>query len=125
MDRASCTCARSTTGRDSVALTDARIEHPAWSPAGDRLSWTATGARGAVYVTPLDGRYVNVVSVRHAESAWNPDGKTIALADIPADDAIPSVGYNGDPDRTGDRDANLLASNERQAVDDRCADVAR
>ncbi len=97
-------------GRDSVALTDARIEHPAWSAAGDRLTWTATGARGAVYVTSLDGRYVNVVSARHAESAWNPDGKSIALADIPANDAIPSVGYNGDPDRTGDRDANLLAA---------------
>ena len=34
------------TGRDSVVLTDARIEHPAWSPGGDRLTWTATGARG-------------------------------------------------------------------------------
>jgi gamma-glutamyltranspeptidase/glutathione hydrolase len=96
--------------RDSIALTDARIEHPAWSPAGDRLSWTATGARGSVYVTSLDGKYVNVVSARHAESAWNPDGKTIALADIPANDAIPNVNYNGDPDRTGDRDANLLAA---------------
>lgn len=97
-------------GKDSVVLTDARIENPAWSPSGDRISWTATGNRGGVYVTPLDGRYVNVVSSHHAESAWNPDGKTIALADIPANDAIPPVGYNGDPDRTGDRDANLLAA---------------
>jgi gamma-glutamyltranspeptidase/glutathione hydrolase len=97
------------TGKDSVALTDPRIERPAWSPAGDRLSWTATGARGAVYVTPLDGRYVNLLSTRHAESAWSPDGKTITLADIPPD-AIAPVGYNGDPDRTGDREANLLAS---------------
>jgi gamma-glutamyltranspeptidase len=96
-------------GRDTVVLTDARIERPAWSPNGDRISWTASGARGAVYVTPIDGRYVNVVSVRHAESAWSPDGKTIALADIPPD-AISPVGYNGDPDRTGDRDANLLAA---------------
>ena len=64
------------TGRDSIVLTDARIEHPAWSPAGDRLSWTATGPRGSVYVTPLDGRYTNLLSARHAESAWSPDGKT-------------------------------------------------
>jgi len=96
-------------GRDTVVLTDARVEHPSWSPAGDRLSWTATGARGSVYVTPLDGRYVNLVSSHHAESAWNPDGKTIALTEISAD-AIQPVGYNGDPDRTGDREANLLAS---------------
>jgi gamma-glutamyltranspeptidase/glutathione hydrolase len=97
-------------GKDSVAVTDPRVEHPAWSPNGDRLSWTATGPRGPVYVSPLDGRYLNVVSTRHAESAWSPDGKTIALSDIPANDAIPAVGYNGDPDRTGDRDANLLAA---------------
>jgi gamma-glutamyltranspeptidase len=95
--------------RDTVVLTDPRIERPAWSPGGDRLTWTASGARGGVYVTPIDGRYTNVVSARHAESAWSPDGKAIALADIPAD-AIAPVGYNGDPDRTGDRDANLLAN---------------
>src|SRR5689334_753132 len=94
-------------GRDSVVITDPRIERPSWAPSGDRLSWTATGLRGSIYVTPLDGRYVNVLSTRHAESAWNPDGKTVALADLPAD-AIASVGYNGDPDRTGDREANLL-----------------
>lgn len=97
-------------GKDTVVLTDARVELPAWSPSGDRLSWTATGPRGAVYVTPLDGRYLNVVSTHHAESAWNPDGKTIALADIPATDAIPELSYNGDPDRVGDREANLLAT---------------
>src|SRR5262249_2942654 len=92
-------------GRDSVVLTDQRVERPSWAPSGDRISWTATGPRGSVYVTPLDGRYANVLSTRHAESAWNPDGKTVALADLGAD-AIPPVGYNGDPDRTGDREAN-------------------
>ncbi len=97
-------------GRDSTVLVDARIERPAWAPAGDRLSWTATGVRGSVYVTPLDGRYVNLLSSRHAESAWNPDGKTLALSDIPANEAIPPVAYNGDPDRTGDREANVLAT---------------
>jgi gamma-glutamyltranspeptidase len=95
-------------GADSVALTDPRIEHPAWAPSGDRLSWTAAGARGSVYVSPVDGRYTNLVSARHAESAWSPDGKTIALADLPPD-AIAPVSYNGDPDRV-DRDANLLAA---------------
>ena len=97
-------------GQDSTVLTDARLERPAWSPAGDRLTWTATGARGAVYVTPLDGRYTNVASARHAESAWSPDGKTITLVDLPPTEPIAPIGYNGDPDRTGDREANLLAS---------------
>jgi gamma-glutamyltranspeptidase len=95
--------------RDTVVLTDARLEHPSWAPGGDRISWTAAGARGGVYVSPLNGSYINVVSARHAESAWSPEDGTIALADIPANEAIPAVGYNGDPDRTGDRDANLLA----------------
>ena len=93
----------------TTVLSDARVEHPAWSPAGDRISWTESGARGAVYVSPLDGRYSNVVSTHRAESAWNPDGKTIVLAEIPADDGIAPVAYNGDPDRTSDREANLLA----------------
>ncbi|MEO7084679.1 MAG: gamma-glutamyltransferase [Gemmatimonadaceae bacterium] len=94
--------------RDTSILTDARIEYPAWSPVGDRISWTATGARGSVYVSPADGRYVNLLSARHAESAWSPDGKTVALTDIPPTEPILPVGYNGDPDRTGDREANLL-----------------
>src|SRR3569832_2228027 len=60
-------------------------------------------------MTPLNKHYVNVVSTHHAESAWSPDGKTIALTEI-SSDAIPPVSYNGDPDRTGDREANLLAA---------------
>ena len=92
-----------------TVLSDARLEHPAWSPGGDRITWTTSGARGAVYVSPLDGRYSNLVSAHHAESAWSPDGKTITLAEIPADEGIAPVAYNGDPDRTSDREANLLA----------------
>ena len=95
-------------GRDTTILTDPRIERPAWSPAGDRISWTATGSQGAVYVTAIDGHYVNFLSKRHAESAWNPDGKTLVLSDIP--ETVVAVGYNGDPDRTGERDANLLSA---------------
>ena len=93
-----------------TVLSDARLEHPAWSPAGDRITWTTSGPRGAVYISPTDGRYSNVVSAHHAESAWNPDGKTVMLAEIPADDGVAPLSYNGDPDRTGDREANLLAS---------------
>ena len=96
----------------TTVLSDPRIEHPAWSPRGDRITWTTGGPRSAVYVTPLDGRYSNLVSAYHAESAWSPDGKTVTLADIPASDGVAPVAYNGDPDRTGDREANLLAPAE-------------
>ncbi len=94
-------------GSDTVVFTDPRLEDPAWAPDGERLSWTADGPRGGVYVIPLDGRYVNLVSARHAESAWSPDGKRLALTDIPR---VANVSYNGDPDRTGDRESNLLAA---------------
>src|SRR5437868_3698119 len=107
---------------------------PAWTPDGAAIVFSSdragnfdlwrvrVGPNGAsgdaerVTDSPLregpptvDGHYVNLVSARHAESAWNPDGKTIALAEI-SSDAIPPVGYNGDPDRTDDREANLLGA---------------
>ena len=91
--------------QDTVVITDPRVEHPAWSPAGDRLLYTTAAGRAGVYVTSADGRYSNLVSTRRAESAWSPDGRSLALAEIPPEAA---VGYNGDPDRTGDREANLL-----------------
>lgn len=80
-------------GGDSTVLTDPRIARSASSQAENGISWTASGPRGCVYVSPLDGRYVNLVSKRHAESAWSPDGKTLVFADIGAADAIAPVGY--------------------------------
>jgi gamma-glutamyltranspeptidase len=94
-------------GRDTVVLSDPRLEHPAWSPTGDRLTYTTTTGRAGVYVSPLDGRYSNLVSTRRAESAWSPDGKSLALTEIPVEQQL---GYNGDPDRTGDREANTLTT---------------
>ncbi|AHG88327.1 gamma-glutamyltranspeptidase [Gemmatirosa kalamazoonensis] len=84
---------------DSTVLTGQPAERPAWAPAGDRLAFAGVsgGTRG-VFVTPLDGRYVNLVSARRAAPAWSPDGRTIALAPL-GDDA---PGYNGDPDRLRD-----------------------
>ena len=92
-------------GADTTVISASGIEHPAWSPNGDRLTYT-TGPRGGVYVVPLDGRYVNLVSARHATSAWNPDGSHLTLVELPDDD----VEYNGDPDRLGDREAHDLLS---------------
>ena len=45
--RESFTFAISTRARDSVVLTDARVEHPAWAPAGDRLELDRDRARAA------------------------------------------------------------------------------
>ncbi|HEU4994294.1 MAG TPA: gamma-glutamyltransferase [Gemmatimonadaceae bacterium] len=97
--------ASDTRGADSTVSTMTGAEHPAWSPAGDRLTFTVGGSRPGVYVTPTNGRYANLVVARHAESAWSPDGSRLALVDVPDND----VGYNGDPARVGDRDADLLA----------------
>jgi hypothetical protein len=91
-------------GRDSVALTDPR-QTPIGRGFGDRLAWTAT-ARGWVFVSPLE-RYINLVGARHSNRHGVPTADTRA-PDISPADAIPPVGYNGDPDRTGDRDANVL-----------------
>ena len=89
-------------GADSTIVTAGGIERPAWSPNGDRLTYTVGGARRGVFVVPTDGRYTNLVSARHAASAWSPDARRITLVELPDDD----VTYNGDPDRLGDRSAH-------------------
>jgi gamma-glutamyltranspeptidase len=91
---------------DSTVVATNGIEHPAWSPDGSRLTYTTSGVHPGVWVTPLDGRYSNLVSARHAASAWTPDGHQITLLDLPDED----VAYNGDPDRIGDREARDLLS---------------
>ncbi len=86
---------------DRVAIEDRDAEHPAWAPAGDRIAFSTRNGRAGVWVTTPDARYVNLVSAQRAEAAWSPDARTLALAELPP----PDVGYNGDPDRLGDRDA--------------------
>ena len=86
---------------DRVIVQDRDAEHPAWSPAGDRIAFASRNGRAGVWITTPDSGYVNLVSAQRAEPAWSPDGRTLALAELPG----PDVGYNGDPDRIGDRDA--------------------
>jgi hypothetical protein len=85
---------------DRVVVEDRDAEHPAWSPRGDRIAFATRNGRAGVWVTTPDARYVNFVSARRAEPAWSPDDRVMALAELPG----PDVGYNGDPDRLGDRE---------------------
>jgi gamma-glutamyltranspeptidase len=85
---------------DRVVVEDRDAEHPAWAPRGDRIAFATRNGRAGVWVTTPDARYVNLVSTQRAEPAWSPDGRTLALVELPG----PDVGYNGDPDRVGDRD---------------------
>jgi len=87
---------------DSVVVGDRDAEHPAWSPNGDRLAFTTGGARPGVFVTPIDGKYTNLVSSRHAAPVWAPGGRSLTLAELGAD----PPGYNGDPARVADRDVS-------------------
>ena len=83
-----------------VVVEDRDAEHAAWSPRGDRIAFATRTARAGVWVTTPEARYVNFVSGRRAAPAWSPDGRAIALVELPPAD----VGYNGDPDRLGDRE---------------------
>jgi gamma-glutamyltranspeptidase len=93
-------------GADTTVVSAPGIEHPAWSPNGDRLTYTTATPRSGVYVVPIDGHYSNLVSARHAASVWSRDGSRLTLVALPDDE----VEYNGDPDRLGDREAHDLLS---------------
>lgn len=96
---------------DTVLVADRAAERPAWAPAGDRIAFTVAAGRGAVHVAATDGgAYANVIVERYATPAWSPDGATLALAGLPPRD----VGYNGDPDRVGDRDVGELLTHTGQ-----------
>jgi Tol biopolymer transport system component len=86
---------------DRTVLGDVAAEFPAWSPAGDRIVYTTAGARGTVMITNREGAYTNVVSRRRGRAVWLPGGDSLLIAELPSD----GVGYNGDPDRVLDRDA--------------------
>lgn len=89
------------TRRDTTIVSERSPEWAAWSPDGARLLFSSNTGRGGVFVTDSEGRYVNLVSPARGEPAWNPDGATIVIAEHTADEP----GYNGDPNRVGDRDA--------------------
>ena len=69
-----------------VIVDDRDAEHATWAPRGDRLAFATRTARAGVWVTTPDARYVNFVSARRAAPAWSPDGRTIALVELPPAD---------------------------------------
>lgn len=89
------------TRRDTAIVSERNPEWAEWSPDGARLVFSSNAGRGGVFVTDTAGRYVNLVSPMRGEPAWNPDGASIVIAERSADEP----GYNGDPNRMGDREA--------------------
>ncbi|MGH7696101.1 MAG: gamma-glutamyltransferase, partial [Gemmatimonadaceae bacterium] len=89
------------TRRDTAIVGERNPEWAEWSPDGARLTFSSNTGRGGVFVTDTGGRYVNLVSQTRGEPAWNPDGASIVIAERSADEP----GYNGDPNRMGDREA--------------------
>lgn len=87
-----------------VVVSGRAPEKPAWSPDGKRLAFGTRSGPAGVWVTTSDGAYVNLVSSRRAAPSWSPDGRTIALVELPP----PPPGYNGDPDRLGDRQMGAI-----------------
>lgn len=79
----------------------AGASHPAWSPDGRRLVYATGGRTPGLWVMGEDGSYLQEVSTRGGVAAWSPDGGWIAVAE----ESPPDVGYNGDPDRLGERSA--------------------
>jgi gamma-glutamyltranspeptidase len=84
--------------------------YPSWSPDGSRIAYYAVReGLGAVWVAPVDVRTSSetgprlrpaepphLASRRGGVPAWSPDGKHIAIADVPH----PEPSYNGNPLRS-------------------------
>ncbi|MEX2608842.1 MAG: gamma-glutamyltransferase [Gemmatimonadota bacterium] len=77
--------------------TEQNAAAPAWSTDG-RLAFSGNDG---IRVTDAAGNYLTLASTEAGEPAWSPDGTRLAVADP----APGGGGYNGDPDRQGDRAA--------------------
>jgi gamma-glutamyltranspeptidase len=86
-------------GSDTVLSADRQARRPRWSPDGARIAFGAGGTEPGVWVVGADGRYPQAVGTRAGAPAWTPDGAWLVIAEIDGGDG----GYNGDPDRLGER----------------------
>ena len=84
---------------DDTVISGMTVADVAWAPDGKRIVFSTQGGTPGVYVAPEDGRFSNLVAEASASPAWAADGNSIALAEL----APAGPGYNGDPDRVGDR----------------------
>jgi len=95
------------TTTETTANSDKNAERLTWSPTGDRI---ALSSRTGIFVVPPDGKWANFVSTRRGDIAWSGVSNQFAVAEYEE----LNVGYNGDPDRLGDR-----ASAEKYGVTDK------
>ena len=84
---------------DDTVISGMTVADAAWAPDGERIVFSTRGGSPGVYVAPEDGRFSNLLTEASASPAWSSDGSRIALAEL----APAGPGYNGDPDRVGDR----------------------
>ncbi len=98
--------------KDSTVTSDRPADNLTWSPDGNRIAFSSGTPRGTIYVTTPSGDYINVVGLARGDIAWSPDGRSILVAE--RDFSVP--GYNGDPDRVGDRDASETFSSSDRLV---------
>lgn len=98
--------------RDSTVHSERPADALAWSPGGDRIVFSSGAPRGTIYVTTPSGEYTNVVGLARGDLAWSPDGRSILVAER----SFSVPGYNGDPDRVGDRDATETFSSSDRLV---------
>jgi gamma-glutamyltranspeptidase len=88
--------------RDSISSTlvaDRQVRAPAWSPDGSRIVFSAGGRDAGLWIVRADGSYPQPASSVEGVAAWSPDGRWLVIAEADAGDG----GYNGDPDRLGER----------------------
>lgn len=86
-----------------VITPDHAAERPTWSPSGARVAFTTRSGEEGVWVTDGEGSTFELVSRVPGEASFN-GRSTLVVAEIPS--AEP--GYNGDPERLGDRERELL-----------------
>lgn len=80
--------------KDTVLLNSGNPEFPAWSPNGQRLTYTTRGLKGGIWITNPTGRYFNLLSQKTAAATWMPNGRELALSPLSGN----YQSYNGDPD---------------------------